>query len=311
MCGKNISLPFMLILVVGLLSQCQNRNTANSDWEPLFNGSDLTNWSFYLSRPDKSIDIPDLAKDSLGNYTEPLRDNDPLNVFSVDTLQGQPVIRISGAVVGNLYTLKKYKNYHLKLKFRWGNKKWDWMKGRPKDGGVLYHYNTRKGQAGVRHEFQIHAGDVGSYWAKHTIVDIPAQLTSDIPNAIRKAKPYLLPLVPNLGDTMLIFDRNSAMHHFDGTNEWQICLTNPLVEQNESEWNTLELLCYENHVVHKVNDIVNMMLVNAKYMDNDQLMIMDSGSIQLQSEGAEIFFKDIMIKPLTEMPPLLEPFLSN
>jgi len=61
---------------------------------------------------------------------------------------------------------------------------------------------------------QIHEGDVGRYWAKHTIVDIPGSYITDLPRSIRQVKPYLKNQVPTLGDILLRFNRDSALIHF-------------------------------------------------------------------------------------------------
>ena len=299
------SLIRILLLSVFILSGCSHDN----GWYPLFNGRELPPYHHYLGRPDASVDVPGLKRDSLGNYLESMGWNDPLNVFSVDTLESEPVIRISGEIIGGLVLSDSLANYHLRLKFKWGNIKWDWMKGRPKDGGILYH--QRKGG---RQEYQIHEGDVGSYWSKKVSLDVPARWTDDIPGAIVKAKPYLTPLVSTLDDSMLIFDENAPLHHFDGIGgpkDWQIVIASPYNEKPAGEWNTLELICWKNHAVHIVNGKVNMVLLNSYYRQDGILRSLESGKLVLQSEGAELFFKDIEVKKLEHMPSVLKDFLRR
>ena len=297
-----------LTCVILLCSNCGQEEL--EPWHPLFNGTNLDNWSHYLSVPDSSLNIPDWPRDSTGHYEGPLRQEDPLHVFSIDTLNGEPVLRISGAVIGNLYTKETFANYHLRLQFRWGHKKWSRMQGRPRDGGILYHYSRVEGK-GIRHELQIHEGDVGSYWAKHTFVDIPGSYITDLPQSIREAKPYLKDLVPTLGDTLLRFNGDSSWVHFAGADEWQISLANPYNENPAGQWNTLEILAHENHVVHVVNGRVNMILLNAHYREDGVLKPMNSGSIQLQSEGAELFFRQVEWKPLGSRPRIIEDLLKK
>ncbi|MEM1134676.1 MAG: DUF1080 domain-containing protein [Bacteroidota bacterium] len=287
---------------LAFLSNCQN-----SKWEPLFDGKKLPPYNHYLGIPDSSINIPGLKKDSLGNYIEGLGWNDPLNVYSVVSLEGKQVIRISGQVIGGLILSENLANYHLRLKFKWGKIKWEWMKGRPKDGGILYHQRKR-----IRHELQIHEGDVGSYWAKKVILDIPASYSSEIPEAIVKAKPFLQPLVSTLHDTMLVFNHDAPLHHFDGGNggkDWQIVIANPYNEKPHGEWNTLELICWENHAVHLVNGKVNLVVLNAHFEEDGKLFPLVSGNLTLQSEGAEIYFKDIQLKKLDSTPAELIDYL--
>ncbi|MAT38702.1 MAG: hypothetical protein CL946_03765 [Ectothiorhodospiraceae bacterium] len=278
-------------------------------WQSLFNGKELPPYPHYLGRPDASIDIPGLQRDSLGNYLEALGTEDPLGVYSVDTLGGEPVIRISGQVIGGLVLHDSLSNYHLRLKFKWGDYKWDWMEGRPKDGGILYHQGN-----GVRHELQIHEGDVGSYWAKKVALDIPARYTADIPKAIQTAKPYLKDLVNTLYDTMLIYDSNAPLHHFDGSGgfkDWQIVIANPYNENPHGEWNTLELICYENHAVHIVNEKANLILLNSSYMRNGKRVPLNSGRLVLQSEGAVLYFKEIEMKRINEIPSQIASYVKQ
>lgn len=304
---KNTLYTLYLIAFV-VITACQTSH--EDDWLPLFNGEDLDNWGLYLSVPDSSLEVPNWPKDSLGYYQEPLRDKDLLEVYRIDTLDGNPVLRVSGAVIGNLYTKSTYQNYHLKAQFRWGEKKWSWMEGRPRDGGILYHYNRIEGK-GIRHELQIHEGDVGSYWAKHTYVDIPGGYITELPESIRTAQPYLKDIVPTLGDTLLQFSASKSSHKFRGSSDWQICLANPYNENAVGEWNTLEILAYENHSVHIVNGQINMVLLNASYEENGSLKPMKNGSIQIQSEGAELYFKEIKLKSLHEIPKDLYELLEN
>ncbi|MAX22994.1 MAG: hypothetical protein CMJ19_00705 [Phycisphaeraceae bacterium] len=296
---------FLLAFIsISLFTNCQD-----DEWRSLFNGKELPSYPHYLGIPDSSFDVPGLKRDSAGNYIERLGTRDPLGVYSIDTLDGEPVIRVSGQAIGGLVLHDSLSNYHLRLKFKWGNYKWDWMEGRPKDGGILYHQGN-----GVRHELQIHEGDVGSYWAKDVALDIPARYTSEIPEAIIKAKPFLLDLVSTLNDTMLIFDPKAPMHHFDGKNgykDWQIVIANPYNENPHGEWNVLEVICYENHAIHKINGKVNMVLLNSYYESKGEKIPLNSGRLVLQSEGAVIFFKDIEMKDLSETPELLKPYLDK
>ena len=290
-----------------------DKSTNEAEWIPLFNGKDLSNWRHYLTKPDKSVDVPGLKRDDTGAYLEPLgyMSDDPLNVFSIAEIDDTPVIRISGQVIGNLFTDKEYSNYHLLAKFKWGDIKWEWMQGRPRDGGILYHYNRHDNGFSYRHEYQIHEGDVGSWWAKHIRVSIPAVWTTDIPASITAAKPFLVDLVSTLSDTMLMHETGSDLYRFPGHADWQICIANPYNEKPAGEWNTLEIISFENHAIHVINNSVCLVLLNSTVsMDGIEYPV-NSGSIQLQSEGAEIFFKDILIKNIDRIPAELAPYISN
>ena len=81
------------------------------------------------------------------------------------------------------------------------------------------------------------------------------------------------------------------------------CMRSGNYESNSGEWTTLELICFEGKSLHIVNGHVVMVLKDSRYISPDGKEIpMTSGKIQLQSEAAEVFYRDIRIKPLTSMP---------
>ena len=61
------------------------------------------------------------------------------NVFTVIEEENKPVLKISGEIYGCLFTKEEYSNYHLSLKVKWGDKKWEPRKKLLKDSGILYH----------------------------------------------------------------------------------------------------------------------------------------------------------------------------
>lgn len=284
------------------LSACKEEK-----WIPIYTGEEYLSFKHYLGIPDASIKGLALPQDSLGNYTSGLGYEDPLEVFSISQEGEEYLIRISGQVIGGLILRDSLSDYHLKLQFKWGDIKWDWMEGRPKDGGILYH----QGKGPIRHELQIHEGDVGSYWARQLKLDIPSRLTSDLPQAIQVARPYLAPYVTTLRDTMRVFDPEAEVHQFEGKDEWQIVIASPYNEYPSGAWNTLEVICWKNHAVHLVNGKINLVLLNAQYRKDDVWMPLTFGRLTLQSEGAEIFFREIYYRELDEIPGELAGYLEK
>jgi hypothetical protein len=45
-----------------------------------------------------------------------------------------------------------------------------------------------------------------------------------------------------------------------------------------------------------------MILYNQKQLDNGQILPLAKGKIQIQSEGAEIFYRQIRIEPIDRLP---------
>ena len=50
-----------------------------------------------------------------------------------------------------------------------------------------------------------------------------------------------------------------------------------------------------------------MILYNQKQLDNGQLLPLKKGKLQIQSEGAEVFYKKIRIEPIEQLPAILLP----
>jgi len=140
---------------------------ADDGWRPLWNGKDFSAWSIWIGKPHASVELPGAAKDEKGNYTEPIGARDPLGVFRVTNVDGQPAIRVSGQVFGELRTQESFTNYHVRLQFMWGQKQWPPRDkpGTPRDSGLLYHVHSEPGAEGrtwVRSiELQIQEHDVG------------------------------------------------------------------------------------------------------------------------------------------------------
>src|SRR5437763_462783 len=80
-------------------------------WTQLFNGRDLDGWDTWLGKPYKATEPVGLNKD-------------PKGVYSVVTIDGKPAVRISGEIFGAITTKKEFENYHVRLQFKWGEKKW-------------------------------------------------------------------------------------------------------------------------------------------------------------------------------------------
>src|SRR6185295_11614737 len=163
---------FPRLLLVGVLLGGMAIH-AQSGWTPLWNGTDLDGWTTWMRQPEPGSQVPGLKRDADGRYAEPIGSGrDPLKVFTVvRDVDGRPAIRISGEVFGELRTKGTFKNYHLKLQFKWGDKKWP-PRDRPetpRDSGLLYHVPAMPGVGGRTWarsiELQIQEHDVGDLYA--------------------------------------------------------------------------------------------------------------------------------------------------
>jgi hypothetical protein len=247
-----------------------------------------------MRQPEPTSEVPGLARGTDGRYTEPIGSGrDPLNVFSVaPDVDGAPAIRISGEVFGELRTKRSFENYHLKFQFKWGEKKWP-PRDRaetPRDSGLLYHVHAPPGQNGrvwARSiELQIQEHDVGDLYAVGSTIAVHAK--------------------PRQGTKPPLYD-------YDPTGEWMFfaqshgmsgrCVKQPDNEKPTGEWNTVELIAFRDDAIHIVNGKVVMRLHAPTRIDAALPTPVTSGPIILQSEGAEIFYRDIQFRPIKAIPP--------
>jgi hypothetical protein len=241
----------------------------------------------YALKPGYAGEVP---LDAGGKPIEPVGYNQNVNnVFSVSEEGGEPILRISGEIYGCLFTRQEFRNYRLRLKVRWGTRKWDPRLNEPMDSGVLYHSQGDCGRDYWRswmlsQEFQIMERSFGDYWP---------QVTSGLD--IRATK------VP--GADYYRYDPNGTLRAFGaGRSNPGYCQRAADYERPKGEWNSVELICYEGDSLHIVNGHVVMALSNSRYSDGNESRPLGQGRIQLQSEAAEVFYKDIQIRSITEMP---------
>jgi hypothetical protein len=283
------------VVVAVLLSVVSSGRSAES-WRPLWNGRDLSGWSTWLARPHASTVLPGEARDAKGNFTRVLGGGrDPLAVFTVVDVDGQPAIRISGQVFGELRTQAAFSNYHLRLQFKWGEKKWAPRDKpeTPRDSGLLYHVHAESGAEGRTWsrstELQIQERDVGDLYAVGSFVFVRSTMRQGTGNAATKA--------------VFDYDPKAAWNVFaqvpgrDGR-----CVKQPDNEKPTGEWNTVELVCFGEDSIHIVNGQVVMRLHRTVRLDTPTPQTVTSGPLILQSEGAEIFYRAIELRPITAVP---------
>ena len=258
-------------------------DSAPGPWRPLLDAK-LSNFDVYLSYHGK--DILDVIQGKAPGL-QPIGLNPKgQNIFTVIEQDGKPVLRISGEIYGCLQTKESFGNYQLRLETRWGEKKWVPRLDEPKDSGILYH---SRGPFGVdywkswalSHEFQVIEHGLGEYWTQATsAMDIRALPKAEGAEAPRwdPAAPWMEFVPPN----------NHALASTD--------------EERPGQWNRLELACFEDDCVHIVNGKVVMALHHARYRDGDRWVPMKEGRLQIQSEAAEVFYRNIEIRRIPAMP---------
>jgi hypothetical protein len=280
-----------LLVVFALLSGMTGH--AQSGWTPLWNGKNLDGWTTWMQQPAASSEVPGLKRDADGKYIEPIgSDRDPLKVFTVvDDVDGKPAIRISGEVFGELRSKESFKDYHLKLQFKWGEKKWAPRDKpeTPRDSGLLYHVHSAPGAEGRTWarsvELQIQEHDVGDLYAVGSAIAVRAKARAG-------TKPTLYDYDP-AGEWTYFSQSQGSMGR---------CIKQPDNEKPTGEWNTVELIAFGNDAIHIVNGKVVMRLHGPVRINADLPTPVTSGPIIFQSEGAELFYRDIQVRPITAIP---------
>ena len=281
-------LLFCLIIPVLLNTSMQKTD----DWTPLLD-KNLSQWERYLSFRHKDNYNGKIPKDSLGKDIQPIGYNkDDTGVFTILDEPTGPVLRVSGEIYGCLFTKKSYDNYHLTLQVKWGKKKYEPRLNKLKDSGILYHST---GEAGVEYwrswmlsqEFQIMEGHTGDFWCQaNSTIDIRSHPSEGIMNRIA--------------------DEKQDFRTFKSGADYY-CMRSGNYESPNGEWTTIDLICYKGKSLHIVNGHVVMVLQNSRSTQPDGKEIpLTNGKIQLQSEAAEVFYRNIRIKPITTMPKAYE-----
>ena len=273
---------FLFCLVMGCTPKDSKQDHS---WRPLWNGKDLNGWDTYLSSPYSGISKDEEGFIGLNNPSQ--------DIIQVVELNDEPVIRISGIAWGMMFTNEDFKNYHLKLKVKWGEGKHVPRENGPRDSGLLYHGYGEPGSAYVwmaSQELQIQEGDMGDYWPTGDIeIDVPCELRDSLFYTYHEEGDLRTFYFADILDTDVMdsLSKRRVIKSMDA-------------EKPHGQWNDVELICYGDSSIHIVNDLVLMRLYNSRKMSDKTPVA--KGKIILQSEGAEVFYKDIEIREIDSIP---------
>lgn len=186
----------------------------------LFNGKDLSNWTWVIDKPGSKQDDVWIVKDG--------------------------VLSCTGSPRGYIRTkTDDYQDYSLIVEWRWP--------GKGGNNGVLVHTST-PGALGVwpkSIEVQLAHGNAGDFWVIGTDLDVPNE------------EP-----------------RKKGRRHLNLTDDSEKLL---------GEWNRMEITCHGDEILVKVNDQVVNRAENCSATQ---------GAISLQSEGTQIEFRKVELRPL-------------
>ncbi|MCS6850187.1 MAG: protein kinase [Gemmataceae bacterium] len=254
---------------------------SSGHWTPLFNGVNLAGWE------------PWFTEESNGRVRV-VKEHDPKQVFRVVEEDGQPAIRVSGEVPGALTSRSSFENFHLRLEFKWGRKKWPPYDLGDRRCGLIYHAvesapagagawlaglecRIAEGQTGTLvlarelnlsvdtegHLFAVHGPSAWAPYVQYRSLGQKFSIPLGVPPQVIREADYEFPA---------------------------------------GQWNTLEILTCHGASMHRVNGKVNLVVTNTQRWLGLKAEPFQKGRIQLKSEGTEIFFRNILLKPLTQLP---------
>ena len=265
-----------------------------ASWRYLFDEK-LSNFETWLGVPHASVKgLPKGTYQSADvKKGQPFGLNrDPLNVFSTAYIDDTLEVKVSGEIFGGINTRESFENYHLKLQFKWGFKRWPPRALKRRDSGLLYHCYGEHGAFWQTWkacmEYQIQEFDIGDYiglagpTAKFYGYELDKKSKH---NKHDMGSVYFDPRVDSVLDTD--------------------AYTNALVENDEplGNWNQLDLYVLGDEAVHVVNGELAFFAQDIRDANNKPLT---KGQIQLQSEAAEVYFKNMKIRQIEAFPTAIE-----
>lgn len=175
---------------------------------------------------------------------------DPLGVFQFEN----GMIHASGQKFGYIATEESFSNFHLKLEFKWGVKKYPPRENEKRDAGILYNGDIYNGDKIWPRslECQIQEGDCGDIW----LIDSASVIHAD---TMTRRQPY---------------------HRVVKSKD---------AEKPSGEWNKVEVIVNKGEITY----LVNGQVVNKARNPNPK-----AGRILLQSEGAEIYYRNVELQKL-------------
>ena len=247
-------------------SEVQERRDSNKSEVQLFNGKNLDGWYTFIK--DKG------------------RDNDPNKVFTVKN----GLITISGEEYGCITTNNEYENYKLVVEFKWGDATFAPRTERAKDSGILLHSQGEDGgYSGIwmnSIECQLIEGGTGDVIV---VGNGTPEFSATSPVAPEKQNGSYIykpdgELVTINGGRINWYDRDpdwKDVKGFRGARD---------IEKPVGEWNRIELIAKGEEI---------LIYLNNKLVNHVVKVQPQKGRIQIQSEGAEVFFRRVDFTPLS------------
>jgi hypothetical protein len=191
---------------------------------------------------------------------------DPDHVFQVEN----GVLHISGKEMGYVITKQSFHDYYLRAEFKWGEGTYGEREGKARDSGILFNIQGPQKVWPRSIEFQITEGGTGDFWMTDgaALTGRDGQRVTGPPGAAMKID-----------------------HFGKGPSQNVVGFRDPIgdLEKPHGEWNVLELVVHGNDVKQ---------YVNGKLANEGTDPFPTEGRILFQSEGSEVYFRDMKLYPL-------------
>ena len=219
--------------------------------------------------------------------------NDPLGVFTVVEKDGAPAIRVSGEVFGAITTKEEFGNCHIRVEYKWGEKKWP-PREQPKhyrDTGILYwcigEHGAGSGAWMRSVECNIMERGVGQWWAvAGTYVDIEGR------KVVLEKEPSVPYRGESPGETCILWQPGAPAVH-DGRRYHFAARSG---EGRRVERVRGDCVGQRRHSPAERRGRARGH-ESALQRRRDAKCALTRGKIQLQSEGAEVFFRKAEVRP--------------
>jgi hypothetical protein len=265
---KKNRLSFLLSLIVtcsAWLSASSAQSTTEAGFTSLFNGKDFTGWDLKIRSGDQAMaQRVFTAADGVVHVFKDFPDGYELNTGK-------------GATHGLIYTKKSYSRYIFRFEYKWGAKRMNNFGQFQYDAGMYYHvYNDAIWPKGVEYQIRFNHltgnNHTGDFWASGTAFQWYAGDDGQ----------FQLP-----GQGGRLVSRKSGEHR---------SLKAAPFHALDGQWNQCEVIVMGDHyAIHKLNGVIVNLATGLSVKE---------GIIGLQSETAEIFYRNIMIKEFTEDQPI-------
>ena len=188
-------------------------------------------------------------------------DDDPRGVFSIVTVDGAPAIRVSGEVWGALISKETFCDFHLRAQYKWGTAVWPPLNDR--DSGLMYMSTGPLGAVNAGGPALSNPVGSGAF-----LVSIEYQIAT--------------------GDVGGMYDLGPITF---------TSLGRTVPTERAGDWNDVDIVLQGGVATHALNG-VEVARGQGFVLDwpGQAAAVLACGKLQLQSEGAEIFFRDVEIQ---------------